>query len=239
VTPQPYYADDRVALYLGDALDVLATLDAVDAVVTDPPYSSGTRKEAQRGAGRRNAMLRGERFAARPLDLDQMTTAGFVWLMRAIGFEARRLLPNGGSLLSFIDWRQWPNLAAAIETTNLRVQGMVVWDKGSFGLGNGFRSQHELVLHAAKGTPTIYDKGTGNVLRASRERPTDHPAPKPVDLVARLIRVVAPPDGIVLDPFAGAGSTLLAARAEGRRAIGVEVDEAYAEVAAKRLASAA
>jgi hypothetical protein len=97
----------------------------------------------------------------------------------------RRFVP------SFIDWRQWPNLVGALETANLRVQGMVVWDKGHFGLGNGFRSQHELVCHASKGVPTIYDKGIGNVLRFPRQEPVDHPSPKPEGLMQRLIAAVA------------------------------------------------
>lgn len=230
----PYYQDDYVTLYHGDALDVLARLDMmVDAVVTDPPYASGTRHEA--GKSSSGAMLRAGRFADRPIELDQMTSTGFVWLMRAGAQGCRPLLPEGASFLSFIDWRQWPNLVGALETCNYRVQGMVVWDKGSMGLGNGFRSQHELICHASKGVPTIQDKGCGNVLAFGREKPVDHPSPKPVDLMGRLIDVVCPRDGIVLDPFAGSGSTLVAARESGRRAIGIEMDANHCEVTVARL----
>lgn len=230
----PYYDDGTVTLYHGDAIDVLASLEcSVDAVVTDPPYASGTRHEAAKsGSG---AMLRAGKFADRPIDLDQMTTTGFVWLMRHIGLEAERLLPPGGSLLSFIDWRQWPNLVGALETCNLRVQGMVVWDKGSMGLGNGFRAQHELVCHAAKGVPRIADKGVGNVITHGRVEPVDHPSPKPVPLMAKLIQVVTHPGELIVDPFAGSGSTLRAAKDLGRRAIGIERDERYCEVIARRL----
>ena len=231
----PYYQDDLVTLYHGDCLDVLAELTGpFDAVVTDPPYASGSRTEASKSSS--GAMLRAGRFHDRPLDLDQMTTTGFVWLLRAVGQWARAELVDGGSFLSFIDWRQWPNLVGALETSNLRVQGMVVWDKGHFGMGNGFRSQHELVCHASKGVPTVYNKGTGNVLRAPRQEPVDHPSPKPVGVMERLIAVVAPEGGIVVDPFAGSGTTLVAAKTLGRRAIGVESDPRYVEVAARRLA---
>ena len=231
----PYYSDEWVTLYHGDALDVLAELAerSVDAVVMDPPYASGTRHEAQKSAS--GAMLRAGRFADRPIECDQMTTTGFIWLMRAVGLACRPMLPDGGSLLSFIDWRQWPNLVGALETCNYRVQGMVVWDKGSMGLGNGFRGQHELVCHASKGVPTVYDKGCGNVLKAGRVEPTDHPSPKPVGIMEQLIRVVTPEGGTVLDPFAGSGSTLVAAKAIGRRAIGIEAIEAHAETTARRL----
>jgi len=234
---RPYYEDDSCTIYHGDALDVLAQLTReaiVDAVVTDPPYASGTRHEAQKVAS--GAMLRAGRFADRPIELDQMTTTGFVWLMRAVAKACRPLLPDGGSLLSFIDWRQWPNLVGAVETCNYRVQGMLVWDKGHFGLGNGFRAQHELICHASKGVPTIYDKGCGNVFRFSRVEPLDHPSPKPEGLLARLIEVVSPLGGLVLDPFMGSGSTLRAAKDRGRRAIGIEIEERYCEIAACRLA---
>lgn len=231
----PYYEDDAVTLYHGDALDVLAELSIeVGAVVTDPPYASGSRLEAAKSSS--GAMLRAGRFADRPIELDQMTTTGFVWLMRAIGQAVRPMLPDGGSLLSFIDWRQWPNLVGALETCNYRVQGMIVWDKGSMGLGNGFRAQHELVCHASKGVPTVHDRSSGNVLNYGRVAPTDHPSPKPQPLMARLIEVVTAPGEVVLDPFAGSGTTLRAAKGLGRRAIGIELDEAYCEIAAARCA---
>ena len=232
---KPYYQDDAVTIYHGDTLDVLAELSiAVDAVVTDPPYASGARTEAQKSSS--GAMIRNQRWAAKPIENDQMTTIGFVWLMRAVGMAVRPMLPDGGSFLSFIDWRQWPNLVGALETCNYRVQGMVVWDKGHFGLGNGFRAQHELVCHASKGVPNIVDRGVGNVLKWPRVEPTDHPSPKPEPLMQQLIEVVTEPGALVLDPFMGSGTTLRAAKNIGRRAIGIEFEEAYCEIAAKRCA---
>ncbi len=231
----PYYSDDHVTIYHGDTLDVLAELEIpVDAVVTDPPYASGTRTEASKSSS--GAMLRAGRFSDRPIELDQMTTTGFVWLMRAVGQAVRPMLPDGASFLSFIDWRQWPNLVGALETCNYRVQGMIVWDKGSMGLGNGFRAQHELVCHASKGVPTIHDKGCGNVITHPRQAPDDHPSPKPEQVMQRLVEVVTVDRGVVLDPFMGSGTTLRAAKNIGRRAIGIELEERYCEIAAKRCA---
>ena len=231
----PYYSDDHVTIYHGDTLDVLAELEiSVDAVVTDPPYASGTRTEASKSSS--GAMLRAGRFSDRPIELDQMTTTGFVWLMRAVGQAVRPMLPDGASFLSFIDWRQWPNLVGALETCNYRVQGMIVWDKGSMGLGNGFRAQHELVCHASKGVPTIHDKGCGNVITHPRQAPDDHPSPKPEQVMQRLVEVVTVDRGVVLDPFMGSGTTLRAAKNIGRRAIGIELEERYCEIAAKRCA---
>ena len=234
--PSPYYSDDHVTIYHGDCLDLLAELEiiSVDAVVTDPPYASGSRLEAAKSSS--GAMLRAGRFADRPIELDQMTTTGFVWLMRAVGQAVRPMLPDGGSILSFIDWRQWPNLVGALETCNYRVQGMIVWDKGSMGLGNGFRAQHELVCHASKGVPTIYDKGCGNVITHPRQAPDDHPSPKPEQVMRRLVEVVTTAGQTVLDPFMGSGTTLRAAKDLGRKAIGIELEERYCEIAAQRCA---
>jgi len=242
---EPYYSDDHCTIYHGDTLDVLANLDvAVDAVVTDPPYASGGRTEASRPQGSNGSVSNrqmqsgksnGYLWAAKPIENDQMTTTGFVWLMRAVGMAVRPMLPDGGSFLSFIDWRQWPNLVGALETCNYRVQGMVVWDKGSMGLGNGFRNQHELICHAAKGVPTIHDKGCGNVITHARQAPDDHPSPKPEQVMQRLIEVVTVDRGVVLDPFMGSGTTLRAAKNLGRKAIGIELEERYCEIAAKRL----
>lgn len=260
---KPYYEDDAVTIYHADTLRVLEHLVdedmSIDAVITDPPYASGSRTEASKSSS--GAMLRGNteraartRFAERPIDLDQMTTQGFIWLMRAVALDCYPMLPDGGSFVSFIDWRQWPNLIGAIETCNYRVQGMVVWDKQSMGLGNGFRAQHELACHASKGVPNVHDKGKGNVItcagdddleravvdrvfRHKRVPPVDHPSPKPLPLMADLVDVVCPTGGLILDPFMGSGSTLRAAKDAGRRAIGIESKEAYCEIAAERCGS--
>lgn len=234
---KPYYADESVTLYHGDCLKVLSEVDDLNlaAVVTDPPYASGARTEAAKSSS--GAMVRGQRWAAKPIENDQMTSTGFIWMIREVCYAVRPMLVDGGSLLAFIDWRQWPNLVGAIETTNLRVNGMVVWDKQSYGLGNGFRSQHELVCHASKGTPRIANRSTGNVLSAKRVANDDHPSPKPVSLMERLVDVVSEPGELILDPFAGGGATLLAARNRGRRSVGIEYEERYCEVIAKRLSA--
>jgi site-specific DNA-methyltransferase (adenine-specific) len=228
------FDDGQIKVIHGDALAVLRDLDEpVHAMVTDPPYASGARTEAKKVSS--GAMLRGGRFADKPIENDQMTSTGFVWLVRETCYAVRDHLVDGGAVLSFIDWRQWPNLVGAIETTNLRVNGMLVWDKMGMGLGNGFRSQHELIAYASKGTARVIDKGVGNVFQFKREKPVDHPSPKPVALMERLIRTVTEPGDLIVDPFMGAGATLVAAKNTGRRAIGVEVHRKYADVAVRRL----
>lgn len=232
----PYYQDEHVTLYHGDAVDLLADDDldlSIDAVVCDPPYATGTTEFGKRGSG---SMVRGQKWSDAPIFADQMTTVGYVWLMRAFLIAARDRMPPGASALIFADWRQWSHLAGAVESCDLRVQQMVVWDKGHMGMGNGFRAQHELILHASRGVPIIHDRSCANVITAKRDSNELHPSPKPLGLMQRLIEVVTEAGQTVVDPFAGSGSTLRAAKDLGRRAVGFEIDERFCAIAANRLA---
>ncbi len=222
-------------LYLGDCLEILPTLGKVDAVVTDPPYSSGARTSAD--VVGRGGMSRGKRFAASPLTNDRMTVTGFTWMLRYVAAECYRLLPDGGSFLSFIDWRQYPTLYGVVESVNFRVQTMVVWDKRDMSMGNGFRNQHELIIHAAKGTPNIADRGTPNVLRFKRISVSDlHPTEKPVSLLSSLVGVVTAANKTVLDPFMGSGTTGAACLKTGRKFVGIEIEPKYFDIACRRIA---
>lgn len=231
----PYYEADGIQLYCGDALQILESIitGPIAALIFDPPYASGARTEAAKPSS--GAMVRGARWNQKPIDNDQMTTAGFVWLMREVLLAIAPSIIAGGSVLSFIDWRQWPNLVGATESCNLRVQPMLVWDKQSMGLGNGFRRQHELVMHAAKGVPRVFDRGCPDIISCARDSNVDHPSPKPEKLMRRLIEVVTEKGDLVLDPFAGAGATLVAARSLGRRAIGFELSEKHCATTVDRL----
>ena len=224
-------------LYHGDCLEIMETLPVVDAIVTDPPYCSGAVSEASRtsatGQGLRSENIKRLGWFVG----DNMGTAGLVFLLRSMAFRGLEILNPEGSLLVFCDWRMVPNLAPAIESSGMRYQNMVVWDKGAMGLGMGFRAQHECILHFTAGGPKYHDLGTGNVIKAARVGAGDreHQTQKPVDLLQRLIKVVTPPDGIVLDPFAGSGSTGVAAIAESRRFIGIERDARHIATARERL----
>lgn len=232
---KPYFADDLVTLYLGDCLEAMTGMadGSVAAVLTDPPYSSGGRRENARSL--RKSMLRATEDDVW-IHGDGMSTQGFVWLMRQCGLQWRRLLTPGGHALSFIDWRMAPNLAAALESADLRQHPVLVWDKAAFGMGTVFRNQHEFIVHMSAGNPADPQRrDVGNVLRFPAVRGGVHPTEKPVPLLHTLLSVVTPPGGVVLDPFAGAGSTLIAARNFGLPAIGIEADERWCEAAARRL----
>jgi site-specific DNA-methyltransferase (adenine-specific) len=224
-----------VRLIHGDCLEVMREIpeNSIDVVLTDPPFSSGTRKEGQKGV--RKAMVRSmeddDWFAT-----DCLTTHGFLWLMRQNALRWKRLLKRGGHALVFIDWRMSPHLSAAIESADFRQQPTLIWDKTYFGMGAFFRNQYELVLHFTNGRgrdPQRRD--VGNVLSCAPIRDGSHPNEKPVPLLREILSVVTPPGGRVLDPFMGSGSVGVAAVRLEMSFTGIDIDPEFVEVARDRI----
>ncbi len=201
--------------------------DSVDVILTDPPYCSGGVAESSRSAAK-NQGTRSETLARfKWFTGDNMTTQGYAWLMRMLAVQGKRVIKDTGSLLVFTDWRMIPTLAPAIESAGFRYQNMIVWDKGHFGMGQGFRMQHEIILHFTAGSPMYQSASFGNVLTHSRvpSAKRRHPTEKPVNLIKELLEVVTPPGGIVLDPFLGGGTTAEACIDMGFDYIGFELGE--------------
>jgi DNA modification methylase len=230
-------------IHHGDCLEVMARMDAnsVDAVVTDPPYCSGGATEAARGGathqGLRSETIKAGRF--KWFGSDNMTTAGLVWLLRRVAVESSRVLTDTGSMLVFCDWRMAFSLGPAMESAGFRLRNIIAWDKGHFGCGTGFRPQHELILHLTKRAPKFYSASVGNVITTKRVCNKDrmHPTEKPLELMRKLVRVVTPHGGTVLDPFSGSGSTGEAAAMEGLGFIGIEREAEYVQIARARIAA--
>jgi site-specific DNA-methyltransferase (adenine-specific) len=225
----------NATLYCGDCLDILRTLPdaSVSAVITDPPYSSGTRREGAKGI--RKTMLRGS-DADEWFPSDCLTTEGFWWLMHANAVQWRRILTVGSHVLAFTDWRMWSHLAGAIESADLRRYAMLVWDKTYFGMGTFFRNQHELILNFTHGRGRDAARhDLGNVLRCKPIRNGHHLTQKPVPLMADLLSVVTVAGQAVLDPFMGSGTTGVACAELGRPFIGIEIDPKYFDIACSRI----
>lgn len=229
-------------LYRGDCFDAISDqpADSVDAVLIDPPYCSGSIGEAQRarikGQGLRSQSMRYlDWFVG-----DNMGTAGLVWLLRSLAIATRKCVKPSGSLLCFCDWRMLSSLQPAIESAGLRYQNLLVWNKGSPGLGCGFRPQHELIMQYTYGEPKYHSNTAGNVLYHGRIQAEDrqHQTQKPPELLKRLLSVVAPGNGRVLDCFMGSGQTGVAAAEECMSFVGCECDDAI-YTTARRLIGAA
>lgn len=220
------------AVLEGDALAVLATLpDATfDAVVTDPPYGTHAPRD---GYGRRQKWG-GRQAIAGDADLSALA---------ASLPQLRRLLKPDAWLACFCSPKRRDDVGALLRGAGLRVVGEVVWDKKAPGLGGGIRYRHEAVLLCSFGKPS----GRGELHSVISEwvpkgqhghRQQLHVHEKPVPLVCDLLAYVSGPGDLVLDPFAGSGTTGVACRLLGRRFIGVEVVPAYAETARRRIAGA-
>ena len=215
-------------IFEGDCLEVLPTLPdgAADALIMDPPYSN---QRPSRGHSDEVVELRA---ANRHGDL---TIDGLLWLMRKIAVEGQRVVKPTGSLLVFCDAKIFFRIVPAIESAGLRYRGVIVWDKKHFGTGVGFRSQHELIANFSFTKPTYFDHSIGSVITCKRASPRLHLNQKPVGLLKKLIRVVCPEGGVVLDPFMGMGSAGMACLWSGRSFIGVELNREHFELADKLL----
>jgi len=241
----PYYADDWATLYHGDALAVLRELPSasVDAVITDPPYSSGGTFRGDRTSDPTNKYVPTKEvvnfhvtFTGDNRDQRSFAFWAGVWMA-----ECLRVTKTGGVLLSFIDWRQLPTLTDVIQAHGWVWRGVVVWDKtaGMRPTAGRFRQQAEFVVWASNG-PMPVDYGATchpGVFTHSPFRGKEHIAGKPLSLMRDLAQIV-PEGGTVLDPFMGSGTTGVAAILEGRRFVGVEMVEHYAEVAKRRILTA-
>jgi DNA modification methylase len=220
-----YYRDDLVTLYHGDCREVLPSLDSssIDVVLTDPPFFMPakhyqTRITTQRSWGDTSILAT---FWAQVLDL------------------VIPLTRRTGHVLAFCNGDSYP---VFYPETYRRFDACrsVVWDKGRIGMGSPWRNQHELVLAARwSGSFRSEERGCPDVVRHPPVGSSDrvHPVDKPIGLLAELLRPVTPAAATVLDPFAGGGSTLLAARQGGHRAIGIETEERYCEIIATRLSA--
>lgn len=208
--------------------------------MSDPPYCSGGFQEAGRSAGTWGDIA-----------ADNLSSRGFTALIRGV-LEAWR--PQ--TAYFFTDWRMWIALHDIVEAQGLAARSMIVWDKGTPGLGSLWRPQHELVLFAsretnkrAKGRAAKANVIAGMPALGSAEREAQdaqaaivngkrtgnklHYTEKPVSVLERLLEGdEAHPRGRcdVVDFFAGSGTTLMAAEARGRRCIAVEVEPKFCQV---------
>lgn len=247
---KPYYQDDAVTIYHGEACDVLSRLEpaSVDVVLTDPPYSSGGMFRSDRAidpADKYRGWSQNADGSSRKPTSEYGTFAGdnrdqrswSAWVS-AWSWQALNLTKPGGSLFTFTDWRQLPTATDAVQFGGWTWRGIVVWDKGVGRPMKGrFRNHLEYVVWATHG-PVVavddYPSALISVPTVGTER--EHVTQKPVDLLKELLRVVPGEELTVLDPFMGSGSTVVAAKYAGHRAIGIEVEERYCEIAAKRCA---
>lgn len=211
----PYYEDELVTLYHGDCREITEWLEA-DVLVTDPPY----------GRNWRAAWVRPGRTNATRIVGDKDTTSRDrvleLWGQRpAVVFGHLMLAPPDGTKLVGV-YQKPPNAGTRGTVGGFRRDVEAIYLIGPWPTGLGGRSSVIATATSSQGNPH------------SPQGKYHHPHAKPLDVMEQLI--AACPPGTIADPFAGSGSTLVAARNLGRHAIGVEIEERYCEIAARRLA---
>lgn len=216
---KPYYQDDQVTLYHGDCLEVAEWITA-DVLMTDPPYGIGWGIGATSvtGTGHRTTPSRSHAGIANDDDTSVRDKAIRLWGSTRPGYVF-------GS----------PRIEAPSNTRQT-----LVWQKpstsGMFGPVAGFRKDWESIHLIGQFPPSPAKRSSvirTNGCHIDYLRDAGHPHAKPVALIEYLL-TTAPP-GRVADPFSGSGTTLVAARNLGRKAVGVELEEKYCELIAKRL----
>ena len=241
---EPVFADDRCTLYRAEALALLQALPdaSVDALVTDPPYSSGGMTRGDRTQGTRTKYVSSDAqhdiadFAGDTRDQRAYAYWCALWLA-----EAQRVVRPGGAALLFTDWRQLPSTTDALQAGGWVWRGIVPWAKVNARPQLGrFTAECEYVVWGSNG-PMPPDTEVGTLpgfyqMGAPRQR--EHMAQKPVEIMRGLVKI-APPGGVVLDLFMGAGTTGVAALLEGRLFIGNEREAVHYANAERRIRTTA
>lgn len=212
-----------------------------DAVVADPPYCSGacTVAELTRGKGLEKYVdsveTRRDEFPEFP---DAMSQRAFILFSAEWIRRCRELLRSPGYLFIFIDWRQLPCIADALQIANCIWRGVAVWDKRNARPNKGQISQTcEFVVWGTKDAAKS-DKHVHGAVISEPSPPVEdriHPTQKSVAVISRLLEVLPDEARSVLDPFSGSASTGIAALSRGLNFTGIEANPVYAENSRGRL----
>lgn len=237
---------DRARLYCGDCFRVLEELQEreVDGVIIDPPYSSGgTFSTMRKGDTYKKYCRSGSEFGKdKSFTGDNMDMRSFTLFLREVLFSARLKTKDQGVCCVFIDFRNLPAVADALQMAGWIWRGIAVWDKKSSRPQMGrFKNQCEYIVWGSNGDLPL-ERGVGvldglfsygNVPTAKRYHQTE----KPLALMKQVVEIV-PAGGVVLDFFMGSGTTGVACMETGRRFIGGELDKEYFETARRRIEAA-
>lgn len=234
--------EPKIEIYRGNALDVLrGDIGLFDAVITDPPYSSGAATLSGKQASTAKKYTGTENRCPFPdFAGDAMDSRSWAHMMREVLEAAREKSRPGAPLAVFIDWRNLPNLTDAVQWAGWSLRGVAVWDKITCRPQKGrFRQQAEFIVWGSNGHMSITRNAPvlPGVFRATNVQGAEriHQTQKPLEIMRQIVRITEP-GGRILDPFAGGGSTLAAAQAEGYSAAGIEIHSEIAAAAAERLA---
>jgi DNA modification methylase len=238
----------RHILVCGDSTDVatyrlLMGEDKAEFVFTDPPYNvkiDGNVSGLGRVKHREFAMASGE-----------MSEGEFTTFLSGVYAQLCRYSTDGSIHQICMDWRHMREMLAAGDANYTELKNVCIWNKTNAGMGTFYRSKHELVFIWKNGSAphlntfelgqygrhrtNVWDYDGVNTMRAGRlDELAMHPTVKPVAMVADAIKDCSKRGSLVLDPFCGSGTILIAAEKSGRRARAIELDPTYVDVAIRR-----
>lgn len=218
-------------IHLGDCLEVLPSLAAasVDAVVTDPPYSSGGQFRGDRMAStiakyvQTGTMQAREQFAGDNRDQRSFFAWSTLWLC-----ACWHATVWGGSVCCFTDWRQLPVMTDSLQAGGWVWRNLATWWKPGVRMQRGrFSLSAEYILYGTKGgSEPTGEKSPQNVFSCAPVSgdDKDHIAEKPIEVIEWALSIT-PPRSIILDPFLGSGTTAVACVRSGRPFVGVEIEQ--------------
>ena len=214
MTPAPYYADESCTIYCGDCREILPTLGRFDLMLTDPPYeltASGGGIGAQRD------------YLS---DIEDFTDGGF----------DETILEHASNWICFCAKTQLPSLL--VRAALMPRWMLVTWNKPNpTPLCNGnYLPDTEYIVHGCQAKRIFGEfRDKSRFIVHPAQQHNLHPNEKPLPVVGKMIRVGSLKGEVIIDPFMGSGTTLLSAKLNGRRAVGIEISERYCEIAAQRL----
>lgn len=224
--PTLYYQDEHVTLYLGNSFEIMETMEhkSIDCVITDPPYTNATHKNAKSNKnGKGLSEIDFQPFTDKDL-LVAFTLMGRItksWVISTLDFQHAALLDKN-------------------PISELTMKRIGVWVKNNpmpqiSADRPGMGWEPIAYLHRSD-TKSKWNAGGqhGNYV-SNLATPTGHPTPKPLAMISSFVERFTNANETILDPFAGGGTTLLAAKLQGRKAIGIELEEKYCELIANRL----
>jgi len=232
----------KIELYKGDCLEVMDKLIEdgvkVDAIITDPPYNISRKNNfsTMKNKYGKPACIRGIDFGEWDKGFDL-----FSWIDKGI-----ELLDNNGSMFIFNDWKNIGNIARYAESLGMDIKDCFRWEKLNpmpRNINRRYVTDFEMgVWLVKKKSKWVFNRQNEKYERpkfvsgsVSGKEKTIHTTQKPIALMEYLVKIHTNENQLVLDPFAGSGTTLIAAAKLNRRAIGIELDEEYYRVAKERI----
>ncbi len=213
-----YFKDEAVVIYHADCRDILPSIPdkSIDLVLTDPPYGVSFKKKGE-------PYMIGDHINPLP------------WLYPNL----HKILKDDGAVFAFSSMSYVTESLLSFQTY-FKLHNIIIWDKINPIYPRSkahFRLQYEPILYGSKGLHNLKNKKSGDVIQCQIPRGNirKHPTQKPVDLIKTILNSTLDTKEIILDPFLGSGTTAYCAKKLGRKCIGIEIEEKYCEIAAKRL----